>query len=106
MRSGDVASLFSSLTLMPVSDAIARRAGEYLRRFRRSHQGIGLVDYVIAATADLHGAELLTLNVKHFPMYRGLKAPFSGTSESVMRRPRRPGRGCRRGGRAGEFRGR
>lgn len=47
-----------------------------LRAHRRSHPGIDLVDYVIAATAEIHGAELLTLNIKHFPMVHGLKPAF------------------------------
>lgn len=79
MRSGerrDVAALFSTMTLIPVSDAIARRAGEHLRRYRRSHAGIDLVDFVIGATAELHEASLATLNVKHFPMFKNLAAPF------------------------------
>ncbi len=76
MRSGerrDVSALFGRLTLVPVSDAIARRAGEHLRSFRRSHVGIDLVDYIIGATAELHSANLATLNVKHFPMFEGLR---------------------------------
>ena len=72
----DVAALFGVLELVPVTDAIARRAGEHLRSFRRSHSGIDLVDYVIAASAELHGASLATLNVKHFPMFKGLKRPW------------------------------
>src|SRR5918997_3609549 len=79
MRSGDrsaVAHLMGSMQLVPVSDPIAARAGQHLRRFRRSHQGIDVVDYVVAATAELSGAELVTLNVKHFPMMSGLTAPF------------------------------
>lgn len=68
--------LFSVLPLEPVTDMIASRAGEFLRRHRRSHRGIETVDYVIAATADVLGAELLTLNIKHFPMFRGLKPAF------------------------------
>ncbi len=71
-----VARLFSVLPLEPVSDLIASRAGEFLRRHRRSHPGIEIADYVIAATADILGASLLTLNVKHFPMFRGLKPAF------------------------------
>jgi predicted nucleic acid-binding protein len=43
---------------------------------RRSHPGIDVVDYVIAATAEEHHAELLTLHVKHFPMVRGLQPAF------------------------------
>ena len=79
MRSGerrDVSALFGTLTLVPVSDAIARRAGEHLRSFRRSHVGIDLVDYIIGATAELHSADLATLNVKHFPMFEGLRPAY------------------------------
>lgn len=79
MRSGEraqVASLFSVMRLLPVTDATARRAAEHLRRYRRSHAGIDLVDYVVAATAELHGAQLATLNVRHFPMFKGLRRPW------------------------------
>ncbi len=71
-----VAGLFGSLRLLPVSDAIARRAGELLRAYRRSHGGIDLVDYVVAATAELHDARLMTLNVRHFPMFPELRRPY------------------------------
>lgn len=79
MRSAErarVASLFGALKLLPVTDPIASRAGEHLRRHRRSHPGIDLVDYLIAATAELHGARLATLNVRHFPMLKGLRPPW------------------------------
>lgn len=79
MRSGErthVRRLFAALDLQPVTDVIAARAGGYLRRFRASHQGIDLVDHVIAATADVVGAELLTLNVRHFPMFEDLEPAF------------------------------
>ena len=79
MRSGErvsVAGLMDGLRLLQVTDAIARRAGEHLRRFRRSHTGIDLVDYVIAATAEAYDVPLLTLNTRHFPMFRDLKPPF------------------------------
>jgi predicted nucleic acid-binding protein len=72
----EVARLFALLRLEPVSNSIAVRAGEYLRQYRRSHTGVGTVDFVIAATADVMGAELVTLNVRHFPMFRGLKPAF------------------------------
>jgi predicted nucleic acid-binding protein len=71
-----VARMFTNLNLQSVTDLIASRAGEYLRAYRRSHQGIEIVDYVIAATADVMGAELVTLNVRHFPMFKGLKPAF------------------------------
>jgi predicted nucleic acid-binding protein len=72
-----VLQLLSSLQLEPVTDVIARTAGAFQRRYRRSHSGIGLPDYLIAATADVLGDELATLNLKHFPMLPGLTAPFT-----------------------------
>lgn len=72
----DVAALLSTMRRLPVSDAVARRAAIHLRRFRRSHVGIDIVDYAIAATAELHDAKLHTLNLKHFPMFPDLHAPW------------------------------
>jgi predicted nucleic acid-binding protein len=68
--------LLAALRVKPVTELVARRAGELMRRYRRSHTGIGLADYVIAATADVHGITLATLNVRHFPMFKGLRPPF------------------------------
>lgn len=79
MRSAErreVTRLLNSLRPLPVTDIIAYRAGELRRRYRRSHAAIGLVDYLIAATAQVHGLELATLNSRHFPMFDDLKPPF------------------------------
>lgn len=73
---GHVARLLNSVQLIPVTEIIAGRAGQFLRQYRRSHAGIDLVDYVIAATADVHAVQLQTLNVKHFPMFGSLQPPF------------------------------
>jgi predicted nucleic acid-binding protein len=72
----EVTLLLNSFRPLPVTDMIAHRAGELRRRYCRSHCGIGLVDYLIAATALVHGLELVTLNFKHFPMFADLKSPF------------------------------
>ena len=72
----NVSALFAVLRLVPVTDMIAGRAGEYLRTYRRSHSSIDLVDYVIAASAEIHGARLQTLNVRHFPMFKDMKPAF------------------------------
>lgn len=80
MRSGErreVNLLLASLRIRAVSEPIGWRAGELMRRFRASHHGIGLGDYLMAATAQILGLELATLNVKHFPMMEGLEPPFS-----------------------------
>ncbi|WP_326549225.1 type II toxin-antitoxin system VapC family toxin [Mycolicibacterium sp. ND9-15] len=79
MRSAErreVWQLLASFRAEPVTEIIARRAGDFMRQYRRSHSGIGLVDYLIAATADIKGYEPATLNVKHFPMFKDLRPPF------------------------------
>ena len=72
----DVGRLFGALVMEPVTDSIAARAGALLREYRRSHSGIDLVDYVVAATAEELDASLLTLNVRHFPMVHQLRPAF------------------------------
>jgi predicted nucleic acid-binding protein len=72
-----VRRLLSSLRTFSVTDRIAWRAAEFMRTHRRSHQSIGIGDYLVAATADVQGLYLATLNVRHFPMILGLAAPFS-----------------------------
>jgi predicted nucleic acid-binding protein len=73
----EVGRLFASLRIFPINDRIAWRAAELMRTHRRSHVGIGLGDYLVAAAAQIEGCELATLNVRHFPMFPGLRAPFT-----------------------------
>lgn len=54
---------------------IATLAGEYVRQFGPSHS-VDAVDALIAATARVNGLELATLNLKHFPMFKGLRRPY------------------------------
>jgi predicted nucleic acid-binding protein len=68
--------LLAALAWVPVDDAIAERAGEHARAYRRSHQGIGVVDFIIAATAEHLDAALWTHNVRHYPMFADLAAPY------------------------------
>jgi predicted nucleic acid-binding protein len=68
--------LFALFDWVPVTEAVARRAGELGRRWRRSHPGIGVADLAIAATAEQIDAILATRNLKHFPMFRNLRAPY------------------------------
>ncbi len=73
----EVWRLLASFRVEPATEIIARRAGDMMRRYRRSHNKIGLGDYLVAATADVKGLELATLNVRHFPMFEGLQPPFA-----------------------------
>lgn len=68
--------LFHQLRWVSVDEAIARAAGDTGRRLRRSHSGIGIADLIIAATAESLGLPLATTNIRHFPMFKGLRAPY------------------------------
>ena len=72
----EVTRLLASMRPFAVSERISWRAAEFMRVYRRSHSGIGLGDYLIAATADVEGLDLATLNVRHYPMFAGLASPF------------------------------
>lgn len=72
----DLEAFFLTLDWVPVNEDIARQAGAYARSYRRSHSGIGATDYVIAGTATALDAALLTLNVRYFPMFTKLQAPY------------------------------
>lgn len=69
-------SVFRLLEWVPATDDIAEMAGGLARDYARSHPGIEVVDYVIAATARELGAELWTRNAKHFPMFPELRDPY------------------------------
>ena len=73
----DPTELFmGALTWVPVDEAIARLAGAMAAEYRRAHRGIDAIDYLIAATAIVIGADLLTTNVRHFPMIAGIGPPY------------------------------
>ncbi len=60
-------ALFEALVCVPADAAVGRRAGEYLRRYRKSHS-VELGDALIASSAVASGARLWTRNRKHYPM--------------------------------------
>jgi predicted nucleic acid-binding protein len=67
---------FTSLVWLGVDEDITRTAGSLARKHRKSHSGIDDADYLIAATAIVADAELLTTNVRHFPMFEQLASPY------------------------------
>jgi predicted nucleic acid-binding protein len=64
------------LRWLDVSLAMADAAGVLANKYRKSHQGVDTIDYIIAAATQMLGAELCTLNLKHFPMFPRLEAPY------------------------------
>lgn len=67
---------FSVIDWVPMTEEVARRAGEYACLYRRSHSGIGVVDYLLAATVSAVKADLMTINIRHFPMFDDLRPPY------------------------------
>ena len=75
MRTGEEPSthkLLDALRWQQVTVEIADRAGELARRYMKAYPGVDTIDYLVAATAEDRGAQLRTLNVKHFPMFSDL----------------------------------
>jgi predicted nucleic acid-binding protein len=79
MRAGEETAtrdLLGLITWVDVDESVSEAAGELGRRFLASHPGIDVADLIVAALADQLGGELKTTNVKHFPMFKGLKRPY------------------------------
>ena len=70
-----VDAVLTRLLVRNVDLAIARLAGRFRREYRQSH-GVAIPDALIAATAEVHGARLVTRNARHFPMLADLLVPY------------------------------
>jgi predicted nucleic acid-binding protein len=70
-----VSRFLSPLIAISVDFDIARLGGAYRRLYRQSH-GVGLNDAIIAATAELNRAILVSFNKRHFPMITDLLVPY------------------------------
>ena len=62
-----LSELFQALVCVPLNAASGRLAGEFLRKYHKSHS-VELGDALIGAATLLNGAVLWTRNRKHFPM--------------------------------------
>ncbi len=63
----DIKIFFNQMLCLDITAAIGEKAGNFLNSFNKSHN-IGLGDALIAATAILYGLDLITQNIKHYPM--------------------------------------
>ena len=68
-------NFISLFRVIPVGSEIAKAGGLYKRDYSKSH-GVELADAILAATAEAENAELKTLNIKHYPMIKGLKPAY------------------------------
>lgn len=57
----------NSFHCLDLTRPVGQRAGEYLRKYAKSH-GLEIADALIAASAAVHKFSLCTFNWKHYPM--------------------------------------
>jgi len=60
-------NLFVAIGSIPIDGTIGKQAGDFLRRYAKSHH-VELGDALIAATASVHNLRLWTRNRRHYPM--------------------------------------
>ncbi|BBO82869.1 twitching motility protein PilT [Desulfosarcina ovata subsp. sediminis] len=65
----------SLFRVVPIDAAIGKAGGLYRRDYGKSH-GVGLANAILAATAESENAELKTLNIKHYPMFKNLSPAY------------------------------
>ena len=53
---------------LDTTQKIAKIAGLYWQEYSKQLKNLSLTDCIIAATANVNNAKLVTLNTKHFPM--------------------------------------
>ena len=79
MREGEesrrLAQFLGAFEIIPLNAEIARPGGLYRRDYGPDH-GVALANALIAATAALHQAQLVTLNARHFPMLE-VEVPYA-----------------------------
>ena len=69
-------ALLETFVWHPLDAEVAEAAGVLGCRWLPSHDSIDSADLAIAGTALLLGFPLLTKNVRHFPMFEGLRPPY------------------------------
>lgn len=70
------AKLLDACFFLPTSVEIAKQAGEWRYRYARRGVILSTADVLIAATAHAHRAKILTGNLDHYPMKKGLVFPL------------------------------
>lgn len=68
--------LMGLISWADVDETLAEAAAALGREYLRAHPGIDLADLLVAALTEQLEADLKTANVKHFPMFPRLKAPY------------------------------
>lgn len=68
-------AVFNLTTVFEVDLEVSKQGGKFRRKYLRTHS-VEIPDALIAATAEVHGCTLVTLNKKHYPMLLDLIIPY------------------------------
>ena len=71
----EVQRLFAIFPIIETTKEIGQEAGKLVKTYRPSHS-VEIPDAIIAATCLKSNLELVTLNIKHYPMFRNLQPPY------------------------------
>lgn len=61
-------NLINEFQILEINALIAKQAGLYWQQYAKKLKNLSLIDCLIAATANVTDAALISLNLKHFPM--------------------------------------
>jgi predicted nucleic acid-binding protein len=79
LREGKERALLDKLIqyfpIIPLDNEAAIKGGLYRRQYGKSH-GVGIVDALLASSAECKNLILATCNVKHFPMIKNVHCPY------------------------------
>jgi len=64
----DTQDLINQHTIFIIDEKIAKMGGLYWQQYSKKLKNLTLTDCLIAATANINNATLVSLNKKHFPM--------------------------------------
>jgi predicted nucleic acid-binding protein len=68
-------NLVQNFPIIPLDNQAAMQGGLYRRQYGKSH-GVGIVDALLASSAEAKNLILATRNVKHFPMLESVHCPY------------------------------
>lgn len=74
---GPTMALLGALRWIDITVDLADAAGALARKYLRSHPGVDVTDYLVAAAAQRLEARPCTVNFRHFPMFPDLEAPYA-----------------------------
>ena len=69
----DIKSVLYGMGILPLDESVAMEAGKLYRTLKATNNQMEIRDLFIAATALANKLPVLTLNLKHFQMVRGLR---------------------------------